>query len=37
MATCSRPGGIIPSGPDMKNLLEPHGRDSIGKRAALKD
>jgi len=31
------PGGIIPSGPDMKNLLEPHGRDSIGKRAALKD
>jgi len=25
------PGGIIPSGPDVTNLLEPHGRDSVGK------
>lgn len=25
------PGGIIPSGPDITYLLEPHGRDSIGK------
>ena len=24
------PGGIIPSGPDMTNLLEPHRRDCIG-------
>lgn len=23
------PGGIVPSGPDMANLLEPHGRDRI--------
>lgn len=25
------PGGIIPSGPDMTSLLEPHGRDSVDK------
>lgn len=25
------PGGIIPSGPDMTNLLEPHHRQNIGK------
>jgi len=31
------PGGIIPSGPDVTNLLEPHGRDSVGKGAVLKD
>lgn len=31
------PGGIIPSGPDLRNLLEPHGRDSIGKQPALQD
>lgn len=31
------PGGIIPSGPDLTNLLEPHGRDSVGKGAVLKD
>jgi len=30
------PGGIIPSGPDVTNLLEPHGRDSVG-REVLKD
>lgn len=24
------PGGIIPSGPDMKGLLEPHGRENVG-------
>lgn len=29
------PGGIIPSGPDMANLLEPHDRTSIGKEPAL--
>jgi putative glutathione S-transferase len=25
------PGSIVPSGPDMTSLLEPHGRESIGK------
>lgn len=29
------PGGIIPSGPDMTNLLEPHGRERIGNESAL--
>nr|WP_228035006.1 glutathione S-transferase family protein [Oculatella sp. LEGE 06141] len=29
------PGGIIPSGPDMTSLLEPHGRESVGREAAL--
>jgi len=33
----ANPGGIIPSGPDVTNLLEPHGRDSVGKGAVLKD
>jgi len=31
------PGGIIPSGPDMTNLLEPHARASIKRGVALKD
>ncbi len=31
------PGGIIPSGPDMTNLLEPHDRASINRGVALKD
>jgi putative glutathione S-transferase len=31
------PGGILPSGPDMTSLLEPHGRESIGKKPALQD
>lgn len=30
------PGGIIPSGPDMTSLLEPHGRDSVDKTALVK-
>ena len=25
------PGGIIPSGPDIANLMEPHGREFLGK------
>jgi glutathionyl-hydroquinone reductase len=25
------PGGIIPSGPDLTNLYEPHGREMLGK------
>ncbi len=25
------PGGIIPSGPDISNLLEPHYRERVGK------
>lgn len=25
------PGGIIPTGPDMSSLLEPHDRDKVGK------
>jgi putative glutathione S-transferase len=29
------PGGIIPSGPDMANLLEAHHRESLGKESAL--
>jgi putative glutathione S-transferase len=29
------PGGIIPSGPDMTNLLEPHDRESVGKEPVL--
>lgn len=31
------PGGIIPSGPDMASLLEPHNRESIGKEPMLQD
>ena len=31
------PGGIIPLGPDVTSLLEPHGRESIGKQPALQD
>lgn len=27
------PGGIIPSGPDVTNLLEPHGRERLDKEA----
>ena len=30
------PGGIIPVGPDLANLLDPHGRESLGKVSALK-
>ena len=29
------PGGIIPLGPDMTSLLEPHGRGSLGRGATL--
>lgn len=29
------PGGIIPSGPDLTNLVEPHYRESMGKESAL--
>ncbi|OUL26893.1 glutathione-dependent reductase [Nostoc sp. T09] len=29
------PGGIIPSGPDMTYLLQPHDRDRVGKSADL--
>ncbi|MBD1810099.1 glutathione S-transferase family protein [Microcoleus sp. FACHB-SPT15] len=29
------PGGIIPSGPDMTSLLEPHGRQSIGNTSGV--
>lgn len=25
------PGGIIPSGPDVSSLMEPHGRETVGK------
>lgn len=28
------PGGLIPCGPDMSTLLEPHGRQSLGKEPA---
>lgn len=31
------PGGIIPTGPDMSYLLEPHGREQIGKESILQD
>lgn len=31
------PGGIIPSGPDMTSLLEPHGREGVGKELARQD
>jgi putative glutathione S-transferase len=31
------PGGIIPSGPDMTNLLEPHDRASVGKESVLQN
>lgn len=31
------PGGIIPCGPDMSTLLEPHGRQSLGKEPACQD
>lgn len=31
------PGGIIPSGPDLSNLLEPHKRENVGKKAVLKE
>ena len=27
------PGGIIPSGPDINRLLEPHGRENVGRQA----
>ena len=30
------PGGIIPLGPDLANLLDPHGRESFGKAPVLK-
>jgi len=30
------PGGIIPAGPDVTNLLEPHGRENLSKQPALK-
>jgi putative glutathione S-transferase len=29
------PGGIIPSGPDMTNLLEPHARENVGKESVV--
>jgi len=29
------PGGIIPAGPDMTRLLEPHDRESLGKEAVM--
>jgi putative glutathione S-transferase len=29
------PGGIIPAGPDMTRLLEPHGRESLSKEAVM--
>ena len=29
------PGGIIPIGPDITNLLAPHGRESIGKKSVV--
>jgi putative glutathione S-transferase len=31
------PGGIIPSGPDMTNLLESHDRASVGKESVLQN
>ena len=31
------PGGIIPSGPDVTSLLEPHGRSSLSREAAISD
>ena len=31
------PGGIIPSGPDMTSLLEPHGRELLGKELSRQD
>jgi len=31
------PGGIIPSGPDVTSLLEPHGRESMNKELNLQD
>lgn len=31
------PGGIIPLGPDLANLSEPHGREHIGRKSVLKD
>ncbi|NEP01900.1 MAG: glutathione S-transferase family protein [Symploca sp. SIO2E9] len=31
------PGGIIPSGPDLRSLLEPHGRENLCKDKALQD
>ena len=31
------PGGIIPSGPDMTSLFEPHGRESIIQEPALQN
>ena len=30
------PGGIIPGGPDVTSLLEAHGRESVGKKLALR-
>jgi putative glutathione S-transferase len=29
------PGGIIPSGPDMTSLLEPHDRDRLGREVGI--
>ncbi len=29
------PGGIIPCGPDLTNLMEPHHRESLGNKLAL--
>lgn len=31
------PGGLIPTGPDMSYLLEPHGREQVGKEPILQD
>ncbi len=31
------PGGIIPSGPDVTNLLEPHSRERMSKEPSLQD
>ncbi len=31
------PGGIIPSGPDITNLLEPHDRENLGKETVMRD
>jgi putative glutathione S-transferase len=31
------PGGIIPAGPDMTNLYEPHHRENVGKEPALRE
>lgn len=31
------PGGIIPAGPDITSLLEPHGRENLNKEPVLQD